>query len=89
MPLPHFSLPSFSTQHTLSTAQTSPRCCAKLNTPLSTFQEDGHHVNVGNANTKQVEENLKYDIELYAYAKARFKRDVVAMEARKEAAMQL
>ena len=43
----------------------------------------------GNANTKQVEENLKYDIDLYAYATARFKRDVVAMEARKEAAKQL
>ena len=34
---------------------------------------------------------IKYDIELYAYeyAKARFKRDVAAMEARKEAAKQL
>tara|TARA_B110000208_G_scaffold96690_1_gene121066 strand:+ start:345 stop:608 length:264 start_codon:yes stop_codon:yes gene_type:complete len=67
-------------------------------TGMEDFQEDGHHVNVGNAKTKhvlsaveraEVEENLKYDIELYAYAKARFKRDVAAMEARKEAAKQL
>ena len=67
-------------------------------TGMEDFQEDGHRVNVGNAKTKhvlsaveraEVEENLKYDIELYAYAKARFKRDVAAMEARKEAAKQL
>ena len=67
-------------------------------TGMEDFQEDGHHENVGNAKTKhvlsaveraEVEENLKYDIELYAYAKARFKRDVAAMEARKEAAKQL
>ena len=67
-------------------------------TGMEDFQEDGHHVNVGNAKTNyvlsaveraEVEENLKYDIELYAYAKARFKRDVAAMEARKEAAKQL
>jgi hypothetical protein len=67
-------------------------------TGMEDFQEDGHHVNVGNAKTKhvlsaveraEVEENLKYDIELYAYAKARLKRDVAAMEARKKAAKQL